>query len=457
MPQSVPFTVLLADCVRDIAEAPIPPAVTAAAKLCLLDFTASVLAADASDEAAAAEALLPFFGTGDCSLIARPQRAAVCGAAFFHGLLATVADVDDAHRFASGLHLSATTLPAALALGEQSGCSGDRFLRAVAAGYEISSRLGRAVEGGLRGRGFHATGAVGPFGAGAAASVMLGLDRAQTAHALGIAASGAGGTFAFLSEGASSRHTHAAWASTNGLTAALMAKQGMTGPTLALEGQDGFLSAYAGAFDASYICAVPPSQSGAYEIHNTYRKLFTACGHSLPAITAALELRDRVLPRIEEVERIEVRGYPAAARLTNRDPGSVGEAKFSMPCIVALALLFGNVTDREMRMAVLARPEVRRLAAKVVVVEDPKISADFPRLRASEIRIELKDGTRFSKYADAAIGLPENPASEEQIAQKFIDNAQGSLAPDAISSFITRLPSDLSVRDIMRIVRTCST
>ena len=97
---------------------------------------------------------------------------------------------------------------------------------------------------------------------------------------------------------------------------------------------------------------------------------------------------------------------------------------------------------------------VRRLAAKTVVVEDAKISADFPRLRSSEIRIELANGSLLSKYVDAPIGMPENPARQEQIAQKFIDNAHGRLANEAINSFINKLPSDLSVREVAKLLRT---
>lgn len=453
MNKAAPLTQTLADCALDIARRPLPETVGDQAKLCLLDFAASVLAAADSREAAAAAALLPSFGAGNCSLIARTERTSVTGASFYHGMVATVADMDDSHRFASGLHLSAITLPASLALGEERNSSNDMLLRAIAAGYEISSRICRAADSGLRARGFHSTGAVGAFGACTAAAVLLGLDRQQLAHGLGIAASGGGGIFAFLREASPVRHAHAAWASVNGLSAALLAAAGVEGPTWALEDSDGFFSAYAGSYDGGFIVAPPPSESGTFEIDNGYRKLFNACGHSLPSITAALEIREDLIGRLDDVERIEVRAYPAAARLTNSNPGTVGEAKFSMPCIVALALLFGDVTTREMRMEVLSRPEVRRLAAKVSVVEDPKISAEFPRLRASELRIDLKDGSRLRKYVDAAIGLPENPASQDQLIQKFADNAEDHLPSDSVGLMTKEVMKDTPVRRIAEILR----
>lgn len=456
MNQLAPLTRILADCAWDIAQRPLPDTIGDQAKLCLLDFAASVLAGAGSLEAATAATLLPSFGAGNCSLIARTERTSVVGASFYHGLVATVADMDDSHRFASGLHLSATTLPVTLALGEERNSPSDALLRAIAAGYEVSSRICRAADSGLRARGFHSTGAVGAFGACAAAGVLLGLDRDRMAHGLGIAASGGGGTFAFLGEGAPVRHVHAAWASVNGLSAALLAAAGMTGPTWALEDSDGFFAAYAGSYDEGFIVAPPPSESGTFEINNAYRKLFNACGHSLPSITAALEIREDLIDRLDDVEQIEVRSYPAAAKLINSSPGTVGEAKFSLPCIVALALIFGDVTAHEMRMEVLSKPEVRRLAAKVNVVEDPAISADFPRLRASELRVSLRDGSRINKYVDAAIGLPENPARLDQLVQKFVDNAQDHLSADSIDVMIGRAMKDRSARQIVEILSTAA-
>jgi len=453
MTPSAPLTSHLADVVCAMAGSPLPEAIVAKTRLCLLDFIASSLAGARSEVAATGRAMLPAFGAGEATLLARPERSSVLGAAFFNGLVATVEDLDDSHRFASGLHLSAVTFPAGLALAEARGCSGQQLLRAAAAGYEIAARMARAADAGLRARGFHSTGAVGPFGACATACVLLGLDAKRTAHALGIAASGAGGLFAFLAEGASVRHAHAAWASTNGLLAALLAEQGLSGPSRALEGRDGFFPAYTTGFDEDILRRPSPTAGGDHEIANAYHKLFSACGHALPAITGLLELRERLLPELDRVQRIEVRGYEASAALTNPDPATVGEAKFSLPFIVALALLFGDVTPVEMRMDVLRRPEVRRLAGKVSVTRDPERCADYPRRRSGELVITLADGTSLRKYVDAPIGMPENPVDRDQLARKFRLAAEALLPPaaqDAVLVAIEDLETPPGVQELMR-------
>ena len=460
MNRTEPLTAHLAHTIRDIAETGISDPVADKATLCFLDFLASGLAGARSEVAAAGAGLLPAFGGGRSVLLARPERSSVLGAAFFNALVATAEDLDDSHRFASGLHLSAITFPAALALAQSLGASGRQLLLAAAAGYEISSRICRAADTGLRERGFHSTGAVGPFGACASACVLLGLDADRTAHALGIAASGAGGLFAFLPEGASVRHAHAASASVAGLTAALLARSGMTGPTLALEGKDGFFAAHSTGFDETFLRKPAPSMTGELEITNTYHKLFSTCGHALPAITALLAVRDEIAPRLEQVRRIEVRGYEASAALTNPDPATVGEAKFSLPFITALTLRYGDVSPREMSMEVLGRPEVRRLASRVEVVADPDISAAYPRLRSGAIEVLLADGSKVSKRVDAPIGMPENPVSADQVAAKFRRSARGLLSPAAqegILSAIANMPEATSLDGLSLLDGTTAT
>ncbi|MGI9659348.1 MAG: MmgE/PrpD family protein, partial [Gaiellaceae bacterium] len=382
----------------DIERSPLPAKVLDKAKLCLLDYLAAVVGGSQTAVAETGRGVLPALGRGDCLVVGYDGTTSIVGAAFFHGLIATADDLDDSHRFASGLHLSAITFPAALAIGQARGGSGSKLLRAAIAGYEIASRVCRAVDVGMRQRGFHSTGGVGPFGACTAAASTLGFDSEQTANALRIAASTPAGLFAFLREGASVRHAHGAWAAANGTLSALLCESGMSGPNLAFEGEDGFLDAYAAQFEPRFLDSPVPSESGEFEILNAYHKVYCACGHAIPAISAVLELRPKIADRLEEIREIEVAGYRASAALTNPNPTSPDEARFSLPFIVGLALKFGNVTKREMTMRHLRDPDVRRLACAVRVAESPQIAAAFPEVRAARVDIVMRDGASYSSY-----------------------------------------------------------
>ena len=414
----------LADLASEIANRPLPQRIESEARLCLLDFLASVLAAPLdgfADEAAA------MFGTGAARLLHDGRPISATGAAYLHGFYATLEDIDDAHALASGMHVSATVLPATLALAQCKPPTQACFLRAIVAGYEVAGRLARSMDGGMRAKGFHSTGVIGPFAACVASGLLLGLDRDQLANALGIAASAAGGLFVFLPTGAGVRHTHAANAGVTGLLAAVAAGKGVTGPATAFEGPDGLVEPYAGRIDLGFVHAAAPWESGSYEILNVYHKRFNACGHAIPTITLILEMRDQILPVLDRIVSVEISGYRASAALTNFPAHSVGKAKFSLPTIFALAVLYGDVSGEEMSETVLARPEVTALAAKVSVREDKSFSEAFPGVRSGALAITLTDGRELKGATTNPIGMPANPLAYQAIARKFAAVARARL------------------------------
>ena len=433
-----PYSERLADIVRSIQSEPLPPAVVEEAKTCFLDFLAACYSGAAVPLAAAGLSALKALGTGSSTLIGRPEKSTISGAAFFNGMIATAEDVDDAHRYASGLHLSATTFPVALSLGEAQNIDGMRVVRAVAAGYEVSSRIARAIDTGHRRRGFHSTGTVGPFGACAASAVILVLDKEPIMHAFGIAGSTSAGLFAFLEDGASVRHAHAGQACSNGMLAALLAAGGMTGPKRVFEAKEGFLNAYTTQHEPDFIMK---DMGDTYEIFSAYHKVYQACGHSFPAIDAALALRDELYDRLDDIESIEIKAYRASAALDRKTPRSIAQARFSIPFLVGLALVRGDVTAKEMVPENLSDSTIAALASRVSVVEDPAIASDYPKLRSGEMVATLTDGKVFKKRIEAPRGMPENPVGRQMIEKKFKDASQGMLPPDRQAKVVAAIKS----------------
>ena len=423
----------LAALTSDISTSPLSSKIIEETSLCFLDFLASTLAAPIAPAVSDSVAL---FGTGRARLVHDWTLASIAGATFAHGFLSTVEDIDDAHALASGMHLSATVFPAALAIAQSKGATQSAFLRAAVAGYEVAGRLARSMDQGLRANGFHASGTIGPFASCAAACILLGLERRRMAHAFGIAASGSGGLFAFLPTGADSRHLHAANAGIAGLVAATAANRGATGPLTAFEGPDGFIGSYSETCDAAMISKPPPGDVEGYEMLNAYHKRFSACGHAIPAITLALELRQRDRTPIDRIERIEVFGYPASAKLVNFPAGSVGEAKFSLPIIFSLALLYGDVSPAEMRMSVISRPEVQSLAQKVRVLESSDHADAYPNVRSGSVRVLLADGQFVSFITKTPIGMDGNRLSFGDIARKFLLHAKPAMGAERSSQIV---------------------
>src|SRR5438046_9313986 len=151
--------------------------------------------------------------------------------------------MDDTHQGGS-LALGATVFPAALAAAELGGAGGGRVLRAAVAGYEVAARLAMALGPAAHyRRGFHLTATCGAFGAAAAAGVVLGLDAAVIAAALGIAGSQAAGSMEFLADGSWTTRFQTGWAACAGLPAAAPAQAGFSGPATHPDGRLGFLPA----------------------------------------------------------------------------------------------------------------------------------------------------------------------------------------------------------------------
>ncbi len=222
-----------------------------------LDFLGVASRGSLVDSSKAAYRLVRDIGLdpGGAVIIGTDMRAAPQYAALANGTSAHSLELDDLHNESSA-HPEVVIFPAALAASQISDGGGKRFIEAVIAGYEVMTRLGKALHPGKHyARGFHPTGTCGAFGAAAAASRILGLDQEQTINALGIAGSQTAGSMEFLTDGAWSKRLHAGWAAHSGLIATLLAQRGFTGPATIIEGRFGFLHSYSDGADPDRVLA----------------------------------------------------------------------------------------------------------------------------------------------------------------------------------------------------------
>src|SRR5262249_12895507 len=144
----------------------------------------------------------------------------------------------------TGSHASGTVLPAVLAVGERERVTGATFLTALAVGVEGSARIARTAGGVQNVRGVHNPGTQGPLGAAAAIGKLYGLDDNRLTDALGIAGSSSAGLLEFAWSGGDTKRLHLGRASQLGLESALLARNGVRGPTTVLEGRSGYFNAF---------------------------------------------------------------------------------------------------------------------------------------------------------------------------------------------------------------------
>ena len=188
-------------------------------------------------------------GRPQAGIIGTRERVPAPLAALANGVLAHSLDYDDTH-LPSILHPSAVVVPAALAAAEHVQARGRDVERAIAAGLEVTVRLGMAGYDRKLGNsvffepGQHATSICGAMGAAVAASMLLGEGPEDIVHALGLTASFASGLIEANRTGGTVKRLHCGWAAQSALNAAQLVARGFTGPPTVIEGRFGFLRAF---------------------------------------------------------------------------------------------------------------------------------------------------------------------------------------------------------------------
>ncbi len=363
-------------------------------------------------------------GHGRSSLPGYGKRAFASTAAWINGTASHAVEFDDIFRDAV-YHPGVPTIAAALAVAEDEGRSGLELLKAVVVGYEISTRIGAAVQPSHY-RFFHTTGTVGSFGSAVAAAFLLRPGDANvTRHALATVASFAAGLQqAFRSE-SMTKALHGGHAAACGVLAAQAAAQGVTGALDILEGDVGFGAAMANkpAWERA-----TDALGERYNITAITQKSHGCCGHTFAAIDGVLALR-REMGGVPErasaiapdrVRAIEVETYQTALDVCGEtDPRTAQQARFSLPYVLAQAWLHGSVRLAAFSDSHLADPACRALMRRVMLKSERELSAGFPGMRAARVRIVLDDGRMLEHFSPYRRGDPEAPLDDTELNEKF--------------------------------------
>jgi 2-methylcitrate dehydratase PrpD len=407
----------LAAFVADFRTRELPPEALHAAARALVDWMAATIPGGVQPPATLlALALGDEMGVARATLIPSGQRLAARAAALINGSAAHTIEFDDIYRDAL-YHPGAPTIAAALAIAQERHASGDLFLRSVIAGYELSTRIGVVVQP-MHYNFWHTTGTVGTFGAAAAVATVLGLDAERCAHALATSGTLAAGLQQAFRSHSMSKPIHSGHAAETGLLAATAAERGVTGTLDILEGPRGFGAAMSNNPDFSRTL----DDAKAFNIGHMTFKNYSACGHTFAAIDAARELRSQHALTAANIESIEIATYAKALEVAgNPDPQTAFEAKFSLPYCVAVALVTGSARLEAFSDERLRDPAVRALMARTEQRVDTDADAAYPKQRAAKVTIRIKDGRLVSFLAPTRKGDPDNPLSDEELSDKFLE------------------------------------
>jgi 2-methylcitrate dehydratase PrpD len=333
---------------------------------------------------------------------------------FLAAALAHVTETDDLHR-GSITHPGTVVVPTAVGLGRAVGASGKAVLTAMLAGYEVMLRVGEGL-GPKHYKIFHNTATAGVFGSASAAASLLGLSDEQWMWALGNAGTQAAGLWQFNEDATMSKHLHAGHAAQAGLKAALLAREGFTGPAKILEGDRGFFRGLCPDPDLGAVLRPAPG----WKLHETSLKPYASCRHTHPVVDAALELRERLAGTAfpSGDDRVAIESYAVAVGLNDDpNPTSPYAAQFSLQFCAATALLNGPPGLPAFEPAAIDEPALRALIRRTTVAEDRALSAAYPASWGGAVEV-THGGRSYRAERSRALGDPELPLSDEALDEK---------------------------------------
>src|SRR5579864_6782317 len=342
-----------------------------------------------------------------------PDRAAL-----YNSALVGYLDYKDSYLTRKETCHPSDNLGAVFAASEYAKGSGKALLTALAVAYQVQCRLSDVAP--VRAKGFDHT-TQGAYAVAAGVAKALGLDSGRTANAIAIS----GTAFNALRVTRTGRLSHwkgLAYPNTvfGATHAAFLAMQGITGPLEVFEGNKGFMDSIAGHFHIDW------QQENLEAVTRTNVKKYNAEFHSQSALEGILELRASHQLRPEEIERVEIEIFDVSYHIIGG--GEEGnkhfvrtkeEADHSLPYMVAVALLDGEVTPAQYAPKRIVREDVQSLLRRVVVRPDEEMSKRFPEEMPCRIQIFLKDGQTLSIEKRDYEGFHTRPMSWERAAMKF--------------------------------------
>jgi len=401
-----------------------------AAKKSVLDTFGVILAASTLEPAARGviEIVKEGGGTAESTILGFGGMVPALSAALANGALAHCLDYDDQTPW--GQHAASSVIPAVFAAAErQGGVSGQDLIAAVAVGQDIFARLRCNVHWN---KDWNLSTVLGVIAATAAVARVMALSAPRTAHAMGICTMQSAGVMEMVAgRGSDLRGLYAGFSAKGAVLAAMMANKGISGIDRAFEGEYGFMNTYfAGQFNREGILHNLGNEFlGAGTLYKRWPCVGTAHSHMKAAIDIVIE-NNLFADDIAEI-RLHVGDYhdlmcqPLAERCA---PATLADAKFSLPFLVATAIVRRGMTVNDFSASALRAPEVLDAGRKIRLVGDSTLNWTLA-LPPGRVEIIAHDGRSWIREGRGVPGNTDNPMKWDDICAKFRECASASVIP----------------------------
>lgn len=353
---------------------------------------------------------------GESSVLGTPIKVRAPFACLANGASAHAFELDALCEPSVGIHPSAALCVPGLAVSQGRMKSGKDFLTAVVAGYELLYRIGDAARHSIEKVGFHSPGVVGVYGTAAVVGKLFEMDAGRMAHAFGIAGSMSSGLMEFSRSGGMVKRLHLGRAAEGGFMAAILARDGYTGPAEVLEGKFGLLNVYCRDADPSRLTKALGST---WHVMKTKIKRYACHATAQVPVTLALDLKAQHGVAGEDVERISIAANEkTVTQHAINEPRDMTMMQYSVPFSVAIALYRDPTDPRVFSEATLNDAKIRALA-KTAEVKAIEASSGHTGSTA-RVTLHLKNGKSISAQGHDFQGTPTMPLSRDELREKFL-------------------------------------
>ena len=353
---------------------------------------------------------------GECSVLGTPTKVRAPFACLANGAAAHAFELDALCEPSVGIHPSAALAVPALAVSQGRKKSGKDFLAALVAGYEVLYRIGDAARHSIEKVGFHSPGVVGVYGTAVVVGRLFGIDAKEMANAFGIAGSMSSGLMEFSRTGGMVKRLHLGRAAEGGFMAAILARDGYTGPAGVFEGKFGFLNVYCRDADAARLTR---DLGSTWHVMKTKIKRYACHATAQVPVTLALELKAKHGVAGDEIARISIAANEkTVSQHAINAPHDMTMMQYSVPFSTALALYLDPTDPRVFSETSLNDPKIRALAQNAQV-QLLAASSGYAS-SACRVTLHLKNGKELSAEGHDFKGTPTMPLTRAELLEKFL-------------------------------------
>ena len=365
-------------------------------------------------------------GPAEASVIGSPHKISAVNAVLANGALVRVLDLNDVSFAERDGALSVAghcsdNIPVALAVGEKVGASGRAVLESIILSYELYGRLRQLMPESTPWDASSVSGLI----AAAMAGRLMGLDETRQAHAIALgAARTAIPKVVRKGEMSASKSIANALVAQSGVLGALLAAKGVTGPREAIEHRDGLVTVFEPGRGLDVLWAATRRP---LEIMGGNMKCYPSIGTSQCMVTAALDLREKLAGRFDDIEKIDVvmADVPTIRRQQadagRRDPRTREAADHSFTFLPCVTLIEGELTTRQFENEKwLARP-IRHLMEKVELGVAVDLRERAPGSMPCRLKVRMTDGSEIVSECLYQPGhsFPDKGLDEGAVTEKF--------------------------------------